>query len=61
VHAQTPSRILGGCFVARKGKKRENGLGREGDKQGGKGRYGKKEGEKGGEGRGVQCRPVKIP
>jgi len=46
MHPQTPSRILGGCFVARKGKKRGNGLG-EGDKQGG-------------EGRGVQCRQVKI-
>ena len=34
---RTPSRILGGCFVARKGKERGNGLG-EGDKQGGKGR-----------------------
>ena len=41
------SRISGACFVARKEKERKNGLG-EGDKQEG-------------EGRGVQCRPVKIP
>ena len=42
VHPQTPSRILGDCFVARKGKERGNGLGKEGDKQGGKERYRKK-------------------
>jgi len=52
VHPQTPSRILRDCFVARKGKKRRNGLGRERDKQGekeGRGikRGGRKEGKEG--------------
>ena len=55
MHPQTPSRILGGCFVARKGKKRENGLGMEGDKQGGKGRQGKKERRVRNEGKEGEC------
>jgi len=59
VHHQTPSRILGRCFGARKGKERGNGLGKGTSREEKGGSGNRKEGRN--EGKEGECNVVKIP